>query len=97
MHRAPGAERRRGLVTPIDTGEDGTLGVDRDRHLERAFAPRIASRSPIDSQGQEPTLDAGLFAEKNRETQYLVAAACPTHVVISRKDLIDDRFASEPE
>ena len=34
------------------------------------------------------TIDAELFAEKIRETQYLVAAACPTHTVISRKELV---------
>ena len=34
------------------------------------------------------TIDAGLFAEKIREAQYLVAAACPAYAVISRKDLI---------
>ena len=35
------------------------------------------------------TIDPELFAEKIREAQYLVAAACPAHAVISRKDLID--------
>ena len=34
------------------------------------------------------TIDAGLFAEKIREAQYLVAAACPAYAMISRKDLI---------
>ena len=34
------------------------------------------------------TIDAELFAEKIREAQYLVAAACPAHAVISRKELV---------
>ena len=34
------------------------------------------------------TIDADLFAEKIREAQYLVAAACPTYAVISRKELV---------
>ena len=34
------------------------------------------------------TIDAGLFAEKIREAQDLVAEACPAYAVIFRKDLI---------
>ena len=34
------------------------------------------------------TIDAELFAEKIREAQYLVDAACPAYAMISRKDLI---------
>ncbi len=41
------------------------------------------------------TIDPELFAEKIREAQYLVAAACPVHAVISRKDLIDRPEALE--
>ena len=54
VRRAPGAERRRGLVSRIDVDEDGALGVQRDRQLEREVAPdlkaetsrRAATRGP---------------------------------------------------
>ena len=54
MRRAPGAERRRGLVARIDVDEDDALVVQRDRQPERKVAPEVPCRSPVNPPGQEP-------------------------------------------
>ena len=56
-----GAERRRRFVSRIDVDEDGTLGVQRDRHPAREVAPEVPGRSPVDPLGQERALDAELL------------------------------------
>ncbi len=42
----------------IDEDEEGALGVERDRQLEREMAPRVAGRSPVDPDGQDAALAA---------------------------------------
>ena len=93
----PGAERRRGLVARIDVDEDGALGVKRDREPERAVAPEVPGRSPVDPPGQEPALDAerlegGHLLRLGREPrqlgmiEHVVEREAASHEHFSRRD-----------
>ena len=57
VRRAPGAKRGRGRVAGIDVDEDGALGVQRDRQLDREVAPCGAGGSPVHPDGQQPPVD----------------------------------------
>ena len=78
--RAPGAEGRRGLVARIDMDEDGALGVQCDRQLEREagislrkylwdndlVTPSEIRVSPSVSEGRKSFYPLGLRQKRNR-------------------------------
>ena len=57
MRRAPGAKRRRGIVTRLGVDEDRALRVQRDGQPEREEAPKIPpERAPVDPLRKKPPL-----------------------------------------
>ena len=46
---------------PLHIDEDGALGAERDRKVEREVAPDVPGRPAIDALGQNPEFDAQLL------------------------------------
>ena len=45
-------------MSGLDVDEDGALGVQRDRQLEREIAPDVPGGAPVGPEGQDPAFDA---------------------------------------